>query len=108
MAMRNGHSFTSRLEVTPENPSGSDYGNYVTKVHEVRFTGRSPDRCIFYFFNNRVGGGSNNYTGQIPSEDFQELAKVMMAADPERAIKAFGSAMQQFEMLTNIVSDDAA
>ena len=50
------------------------------------------ENIVFRFWEQR-GFGRSSYTGTIRPENFAELAKAMMSADHEAAIKAFGAAL---------------
>ncbi len=49
-------------------------------------------------FPYRQGQGETRFTVRIRGASFQELATAMMKADQEAAIKAFGTALQDFEI----------
>jgi hypothetical protein len=52
------------------------------------------DIVDFYFFEGR-GDGRSCYHGSLRPDNFEEMARAMMAADREAAIKAFGAALLQ-------------
>jgi hypothetical protein len=47
-----------------------------------------------------VTSGGSRFNGSIRQDQFAELAKEMVLANPEAAIKAFGAAMQTVEIPT--------
>jgi hypothetical protein len=49
------------------------------------------------FATNPDGGRHQNYEVRVRPDDFEIVAKEMLRADPEKAIRAFGAAMQDFE-----------
>jgi hypothetical protein len=54
------------------------------------------DKCIcFGFQTNSDGLRKSKFSGAFGSGHFEQLARLMMAANPHAAIKAFGKAMQE-------------
>jgi hypothetical protein len=50
------------------------------------------ENIVFRFWERR-GFGRSYYQGTIQPNSFAELAKAMMSADPNAAVKAFGAAL---------------
>ena len=62
-----------------------------------------PAVCI-QFDTNPGGQRRASYRISIHSGRFEELTRLMMKADPQAAIRAFGAAMQDFEYTTEATS----
>ncbi|MEA2891453.1 MAG: hypothetical protein QOI05_2246 [Bradyrhizobium sp.] len=56
-----------------------------------------PGRVRIAFATNPEGLRKQSYSVTIRPDDFETVAREMMKADPEKAIRAFGAAMQDFE-----------
>src|SRR5437762_8362370 len=50
------------------------------------------------FSTNPTGRNHSNFRAVINPKQFEELARIMMEADPRAAIRAFGAAMQGAEV----------
>ena len=50
------------------------------------------------FATNPDGRIQQRYQVVISPKDFEDVAREMLRADPEKAIRAFGAAMQDFEV----------
>jgi hypothetical protein len=64
-----------------------------TKLPRAAHLFPDPDR-IFVSFSDDYASGGRNYYIPIRSMDFAEIAKAMMRANAEEAIKALGTALQ--------------
>ena len=53
-------------------------------------------RCLRIGFETNPGGQGSLFNAYIASRDFGDLAKEMLSADPQAAIRAFGAALQEF------------
>jgi flagellar basal body rod protein FlgC len=58
-------------------------------------------------FETNPGGQGSLFNGYIVSRDFVNLAKEMLRADPESAIRAFGAALQEFGAEKTVDADAA-
>jgi hypothetical protein len=63
---------------------------------ELNDDGR-PGWLRFSFATNPDGARQQCYEVRVRPVDFETVAKEMLRADPEKAIRAFGVAMQDFE-----------
>lgn len=69
--------------------------SYWSEVPEVKLLANRRDKILeFELVMSAAGGGDTQVRLDITSESFEELAKNMLAADADAAIRAFGVAMQ--------------
>jgi hypothetical protein len=88
----------------------SDHNYFVERTFDayigpVRFPDDS--RALRIAFATNPGGQGSLFNGYIMSRDFGDLAKEMLEADPESAIRAFGAALQEFGVEKSIDADAA-
>jgi hypothetical protein len=70
-----------------------DYAARVARNRDPR------GRWLVIGFDTNPGGGKRqSYSVVAMPDDFEELAIAMLKADPEAAIRAFGAALQGFEL----------
>jgi hypothetical protein len=64
-------------------------------------------KCLKIGFATNPGGQGSLFSAYIMSTDFGDLAKEMLRADPESAIRAFGAALQEYGVEKSVDADAA-
>lgn len=72
--------------------------NYKAGFRADRDEAGRPGWVRISFATNPDGLRQQRYQLSVRPNDFEAFAREMLKADPERAIKAFGAAMQDFEI----------
>jgi hypothetical protein len=79
-----------------------DFDGYISPV---KFT--EDCKGLQIGFETNPGGQGSLFKGYIVSADFGDLAKQMLGADPQAAIRAFGAALQEFGAEKRVAADAA-
>lgn len=73
----------------------SGYGKNVHVSHSKGDQWNESSADIGFFIDSK-GGGETQILVKIQTQSFEALAKAMLKADPEAAIKAFGATLQSW------------